>query len=261
MTTQCQGSMTTIPDSLISAYFTPSFSACILELQQNLPLSSTGTYAAHHWDAQTPGKWNEEARLAPFPQLSAQPIILDVGGSTTASDSQKLLKIFPFGIFHIFEPVPSFFAELKKTWSTISTSVLLHNHGLGRTTRGVFLSDSALVGQSTYIMEGTSSARNGTIMHIVDVAAVIAQTLASTSRSEIDILHLNCEGCEWELLLRIAERKLFSIFSVIQVSFHNYGATGIGDLLPKYCVIRSELSLTHYPVAVIPFGWERWVRK
>ena len=72
---------------------------------------------------------------------------------------------------------------------------------------------------------------------------------------------MNCEGCEWEALMRLAETDMLRHVCVLQVSFHNYGADGIGDLLPKYCLIREALEKTHDKIQAVPFAWERWVRK
>ncbi len=81
------------------------------------------------------------------------------------------------------------------------------------------------------------------------------------SRQRIDLLHMNCEGCEWEALTRLVETNMLQHIVVLQVSFHNYGVAGIEDLLPKYCLIREALEQTHRQVEAIPFAWERWVHK
>ena len=61
--------------------------------------------------------------------------------------------------------------------------------------------------------------------------------------------------------MRLAETDMLRHVCVLQVSFHNYGADGIGDLLPKYCLIREALEKTHDKIQAVPFAWERWVRK
>ncbi len=58
------------------------------------------------------------------------------------------------------------------------------------------------------------------------------------SRQRIDLLHMDCEGCEWEALTRLVETDVLQYIGVLHVSFQNYGVAGIGDLLPKYCLIR-----------------------
>ena len=68
------------------------------------------------------------------------------------------------------------------------------------------------------------------------------------SRQRIDLFHMNREGCEWEALTRLVETDMLQHIGVLQVSFHNYGVAGIGDLLPKYCLIREALEQTHRQV-------------
>lgn len=99
-------------------------------------------------------------------------------------------------------------------------------------------------------------------MKIVDAGTEVKAYIGQqVPWGKIDLLHVNCEGCEYELLLRLVETDMLRHISVLQVSFHNYGAKGIGDLLPKYCLIRESLVKSHNNHSVLPFGWERWVLK
>jgi hypothetical protein len=137
---------------------------------------------------------------------------------------------------------------------------------MGSKVREIIIGDNDVHGQATFIMEGaakkqTEDAAGRIRMQVVDGAKEITALLADLRASQVDILHINCEGCEWELLLHLAQLSMFHLFAILQVSFHNYGERGIGGLLPKYCIIREALLQTHIPIVVMPFAWERWVRK
>jgi hypothetical protein len=249
----------------------------MIDVGKNLPISSSGQFAAHHFDAGT-GKWNEAHRFDSFDAygLPANPLILDLGGNTKAADSTRFRQIFPSSTIHIYEPVPAFFSELEENWKGIP-GIHVHKYGMGGSSRDIALDDGALHGESTFIMDSgkkvaSAGAAAGSVpekatalapghMRIVDGAAEIA-AIAPLPSSQIDILHMNCEGCEWEFLSRLADVEgTFARIHIIQISFHNYGNDGIGALLPQYCTIREALRQTHEPISVVPFGWERWVRK
>lgn len=236
----------------------PSFMSCMNDVGKNLPISTSGKILAHHWVAGT-GRWNEDIRFYPFPKsLSQSPLILDIGGHVAASDSERFLEIFPAAKIHIYEPVPVFFSELKQRWIGRSCCTV-HNFGMGGSARSVSLRVSDLAGQSTYVMNKDGGGDNATVIRIIDGRAAIAEFLSSGS-NQIDILHINCEGCEWEFLERLAGTDMLRFIAVLQVSFHNYGANGIGEHLYQYCLIREALEQNHYPANSVPFGWERWVR-
>jgi hypothetical protein len=265
----------------VRTILTSEFRACMIDVGQNLPISPSGQLAAHHYDAGT-GKWNEAQRFDSFDMygLPPSPLILDIGGNTKAADSTRFRMIFPSSTIHIYEPVPAYSLQLE--WRGV-VGVHVHKYGLGGSSRDVAFVDEALRGQSTFIMDaekpaaGAGAAADADAnaaagvgealplapgyMRIVDGAAEMA-TLAPLPSSHIDILHMNCEGCEWELLSRLAAVEgSFERIHILQVSFHNYGKDGIGALLPQYCTIREALRRTHAPVSLVPFGWERWVRK
>ncbi len=81
--------------------------------------------------------------------------------------------------------------------------------------------------------------------------------------SKPTLLHMNCEGCEWDLLSQDLEREnsFVSDIPVIQIGFHNYGEVGLGKRALEYCDIRKKMSRTHRLVGAVPFAWERWVLK
>ncbi len=250
----------------------PSFLECMQDIGCHLPVrKADGEIVAHHYLAGRPEWWNEGIRFAPFgATLPEAPLILDIGGNTVAADSREFLKMFPGAEIHIYEPVPPYVEELGRNWREhLSQHVSIHDVGLGDRDKMVRLSQDNLDGQSTFIMDSLTKneeeENSAFLLRIVDARDELRDYLGvdanGRSRQRIDLLHMNCEGCEWEALTRLVETNMLQYIGVLQVSFHNYGVAGIGDLLPKYCLIREALEQTHHKVEAIPFAWERWVHK
>ncbi len=230
---------------------------CLREVLYNLPISKDGKYLAHHWDART-GKWNENIRFAPMDLPEDGCIVLDIGGSTDAADTNKLLGMYPQCKFHIFEPVPPFFENLKKVYQNpvFDNRVFLHNVGLGKDNTIVKLPKSEIKGQSTFL-DGKQRVGN---RNFYDIEIRRMDTILSELElNEVSLLHMNCEGCEWDTLLSMGD--IFKVFKIVQFSSHNYGEEGIGVRSWQLCQIRDYLNRTHTIGSdEVPFGWERWVR-
>lgn len=251
------------------SHLTPAFVECMRHVCKHLPINpSSGRFAVHHYEAQT-GQWNEDIRFEPFePELAAAPMIVDVGGNTNAADSLTFKRLYPHASVHVYEPVAEYAATLRAALA--HTDIAVHAVGLGSQPRNISYQPDQLAGESTFVMEGydNTAARDdvqqrpdsGTLA-IIDGATEILDLLKGAARDRVDVVHLNCEGCEWELLQRLADGGVLPRVATLQVSFHNYGKAGIGDLLPKYCLIHEKMRRTHALVKGVPFGWERWTLK
>ena len=247
------------------SHLTPDFLACMEEVGKNLPIRRDGHLVAHHFDAGT-GKWNEEIRFKEFDPFVEAPLIMDVGGNVNARDSRKFRQMFSDAELHIYEPVPAYFGLLHDAW-LLDTKAHTHNFGLGGKPAVIVFDTDALKGEATFIMGGRTNGPDGqekeidTItMEVKDGAQEVARLLTSLDRSHVDVLHVNCEGCEWDFFERLLETDTLRQIKYIQMSFHNYGERGIGNLLPRYCMIREGLLRTHKKVVAFPFGWERWMK-
>lgn len=76
------------------------------------------------------------------------------------------------------------------------------------------------------------------------------------------MLHINCEGCEWDMLPAAKRAGFLDPIEVIQFGTHNYGQVGLGTRVWQLCEIRQMLSSTHDMVkGGTAFGWERWVKR
>lgn len=240
---------------------------CLERVLFNLPFSD-GKYYAHHWDAHT-GKWNEDIRFEPMDLPEEKCVVLDIGGNTDAADTNKLLRVYPQCIFHVFEPVPPFFAKPEKTYQDphFDGKIFLHNVGLGRKNAEVGMFASEVNGQSTFL--GKNNEKNQRhknektwTLSIRNMETILTDLYGLEDPSQkVSLLHMNCEGCEWETLLSMGERGLFERFEVIQFGTHNYGEEGVGVRSWQLCQIRDYLSKTHRVVSEVPFGWERWVSR
>jgi hypothetical protein len=114
-----------------------------------------------------------------------------------------------------------------------------------------------------YIGDAISSNNNneeGTTVtaHIKSFANAVADAGGQTPT----LLHINCEGCEWEMLPAAKRAGFLDTIEVIQFGTHNYGQVGLGGRTWQLCEIRQMLSETHDTMAGdVAFGWERWVKR
>jgi FkbM family methyltransferase len=180
---------------------------------------------------------------------------MDVGGNTHARDTERLLKVYDWCMFHVYEPIPEYHASLTKYYSgdQFRKSVRIHPFGIGNTTHQMAVSKRDLAGESTFLGKNTA----GTIRLYIKS---MEDALAQLEVPQVSLLHMNCEGCEWEVLTSMGEAGMFSRFVYIQFSAHNYGLEGVGVRGIQLCKIREYLSRTHSMHKGVPFGWERWVR-
>ena len=114
---------------------------------------------------------------------------------------------------HIYEPVPDFYSLLEKSWLWLSREkqweVSLHKVGLGDNNRTVFLSPADLRGQATFGMENTEAeaeSDNTVELEIKEASQVLSEVLAQAE--DVDLLHVNCEGCEYEMFENIIKSGL-----------------------------------------------------
>jgi FkbM family methyltransferase len=238
---------------------------------RSLPIhKATGELMAHHLLAERWDLWNADNRFDDFePALSEEPLIVEVGGNTHAEDSRRFLEIFPRAQIHIYEPIPSYAESLRNVWKDSGPQIHIHEVGLGSVSKVLRLSSDGLNGQGTYIMdpvelagiEGELERPQDLKIHIADAKEEMDDHLRRQDGKPVDILHMNCEGCEWEMLTRLMDADMLQYVKMLQVSFHNYSEKGIGYLLPQYCLIHEHLMRTHDKVFAVPFAWERWSLK
>ena len=235
---------------------------CLEDLIRNaLPMKATDNtcqLAVQHGEAHN-GKWQMEIRFKPFPEsIKADTTdVIYLGGNTEAADSINLKEMLPnLKSMHIIEPVPIFFQELKKNMAKYSSWAHLYPIGLGNSNRNISISPNDLKGQGTFVMNTTGG---DIVLNILTPRDFFGQ-INFTGTLPLPVLHVNCEGCEYEVFETLIQEKMLDRFSVINISFH-YMA-GIDKLFTRYCKIREHFlaSYTMDPQS-IAFGWERWLRK
>ena len=135
--------------------------------------------------------------------------------------------------------------------------VTLHKFGLGDTTRTILLSEADLKGQGTFGMKDNEAEEGKKIpLEIIDASTVVKNVTGGVG--DLDLLHVNCEGCEYEMLENIIKSGLHWKIKIIQFGTHFFSE--VPNLTQRYCAIRSELIQSHQMVYGTAFGWERWDR-
>jgi len=222
----------------------------------NLPYNhNSKKMAVHHWLAQT-GLWNEDSRFNNLP-LSKASTVVYVGANNMGADGKRLMDMFNCTI-HMFEPVPAFYAELSTHWAhyraDLGYDATTHNYGLGMDNRIVFRASEVLDGQGTFEMAENSKKKE--IPLEIREGASVLRGLKTDKDDLIDLLHVNCEGCEWEMFDNLIESGELRTIRSVQFSSHLFQQ--VPNLVARYCNIKSHLSRNHHLVYGQSFGWERW---
>jgi hypothetical protein len=91
----------------------------------------------------------------------------------------------------------------------------------------------------------------------------LLEELQLSGLNDVSLLHMNCEGCEFDVLESLISQNLLVNFPSIKFDVH-YADFLESDINPKlldrYCRIQYELSKRFKLVAGVPFLKERWDR-
>mmetsp|Transcript_44542 Transcript_44542/g.147654 ORF Transcript_44542/g.147654 Transcript_44542/m.147654 type:complete len:281 (-) Transcript_44542:237-1079(-) len=241
------------------------------DVLEHLPTTPDGQLHPHHyftkrrnaagallWDALVNERFNGLGSLLPEGNCT----MLYVGANVDGFDGRVVRKRHRCFV-HMLEPVPSFYALLARRFHR-EPGFALHNFGVGNRSTTMQLTGRT-AGQGTSYQSAVAVSdpkdaqrRGSQLLRIL----ALEETLRTLQLRRVDLLHLNCEGCEYELLSSLTARSaLAQRFGVVQFGTHNYPGDGVRTIVPQYCAIRRALSRTHALQWGTPFVWERWTRR
>lgn len=188
--------------------------------------------------------------------LKGGEVIIDIG-SYIGADLVTFLRHAPSTVdVHTFEPVALYRTKLarrlRKLMHSGHAQLHMHAFGLGRSDHVACFANRAASTEEVHAMEDTSCESPSEIR---DSAATIQRF------ARVDVMQVNCEGCEYDVLERLLERPAaLKIVRSIEVQFHL--AWGAQNDTSRYCHIESGLrSHGYYLEYRHPFLWERWSRR
>ncbi|ESO82458.1 hypothetical protein LOTGIDRAFT_236957 [Lottia gigantea] len=152
----------------------------------------------------------------------------------------------------MLEPVPLFFDLLVKKFKKDDKITVL-NFGLGCEdkilTIPIQTDATSLFRQE--IQKGTETTEIK-IRKSIDFFDEVGVT-----KKNVDLLHINCEGCEFELLEDLISTGYIKYFNHIQFQFHMH-LPQIHKEECRYCQIMQLLRRTHTPMFQYRHTWQAW---
>ncbi|CAF1479844.1 unnamed protein product [Adineta steineri] len=123
--------------------------------------------------------------------------------------------------------------------------------------------DTFSQGQSLSLTDHAQSKSDKYYKLIVrDVAEIlfefkILKKTTSSIENELSLLHLNCEGCEYDVIERLVTTGLIKYIRHLQFGSHR-PIEMQSVVAERYCLLQSSLKNSHECIFGIPWGWERW---
>ncbi|XP_060607303.1 uncharacterized protein LOC132759527 [Ruditapes philippinarum] len=151
----------------------------------------------------------------------------------------------------ILEPVQQYANILKNKFANNSRITVL-NIGLGEKTATVNID---VKGEATNVLE---KGGNTTVKLIRSIDFF---TNIGVGSFDIDLLTMDCEGCELQVLESLLENNMINYFKNIQFESHSH-VMGFkrNDWQRRYCVIQEYMSRSHRLTFQYKHVWENWRR-
>ena len=190
--------------------------------------------------------------------LNSSSLIIEVGGNR-GHDTSKFIELYnPFIIS--YEPLVSMARQLIKQFQT-NSKIEIQPYGLGTPARKVLIEPNDHGNAGTSIFRKLSAQNSSKIQQIqlLDVIQVIETIRRTRTRNGIiDMISINCEGCEFEILPALIVNNMTQYFRIIQFGSH----TGLVDQSRCiYCQIEQELERTHQTKFHYTMLWEGWISR
>lgn len=211
--------------------------------------------------------------LDPFlPPLRASGTVLYVGAHRSGEDSQEFQRQAQGLQMHLFEPSRTFFRELQEAFRGVP-GVFLHNFGLGSRTSHGKLQLSGTASRAVAIEDeggGTGEDPEDGTEQVLILSAAEAWPKLLDGGGRVELLHVNCEGCEYDVITSLSESGVLENTSHVQIATHLLGLTEPAANLQEafshtvqlssksYCKMHETLAKTHERIWGLPWVWERW---
>lgn len=202
---------------------------------------------------------NQNQFIDSLPFLNESSVVVYAGGFTGETILAHWIK---YGFYaHVFEPVRDYFVMLSERFDNAGAmgKVFIHHYGLSDRNESAFI-DLASDGSSVV----PRSDRNSELEAKKQVEKIDLKSfddffygpLKRLHGGKIDLLYINCEGCEYPLLKSLLRKEWMRNVRRVLVQFHK--APHLENSVEDRCTLRLGLSKTHKEEFSFPFVWEGW---
>ncbi|CAF1556071.1 unnamed protein product [Rotaria sp. Silwood1] len=190
--------------------------------------------------------------------LNSSSLIIEVGGNTGLDTSQFITLYNPSIIS--FEPLIKMSKILKEKFQK-NSKIEIQSYGLGNRARNLSIEPFDTDNTGTSIFRKLSRKNSSIIeqIQLLDVVQVIENIRKTrTKYGIIDMISINCEGCEFEILPSLIINNMTQYFRIIQFGSHMSFITESSCI---YCQIEQALERTHQIKYHYTMLWEAWIIK
>lgn len=188
-------------------------------------------------------------------------VVVIVGGHK-GELADFILKTYHPKTLIIIEPIVGLY-YLIKTRFLNQPSVFVHNIALGSKTGKHFLKIRGKNGvdSSLFHLERKGDRKNLEEVNVVNTTEFFR--VIGVGYYDVDLLIIDCEGCEYEVLEGITQTSLLGYFKLIQFQIHcpKYFHLSIKNAHSRYCEIVERLKRTHSASYRFSYYQEMWKRK
>jgi len=174
--------------------------------------------------------------------LNENSVVFDLGGYKGEFASDIYCKYS--SSIYIFEPILEFHNVIKSKFSN-SPKIHAFNFGLGG--KNESLKISLTDNSSSVFIESDK-------FEIIQLKSII-EFINENNIKKVDLIKINIEGGEYEVLEALIANNMFSMFTNIQVQFHDFIVENAKERMKK---IQIELAKTHHLTYQYEFVWENW---
>lgn len=197
-------------------------------------------------------KDTEGIRRTHHTYLNENSLMMEVGGNW-GWDAGNFTKLYN-PRYIIMEPLQPYVDILEKKFEN-KRNINVYNLGLGAKNESIMVK---IEGNNACATSKFSGKGGNVPIFIVDATSFM--TSLGVGTFDVDLLTMNCEGCEYEALENLLSSNIIERFKNVQWATHSL-LDGMRDPIGRYCRITALLSRTHRPTYQYKFNWESWRRK
>jgi FkbM family methyltransferase len=191
-------------------------------------------------------------------RLNSSSLIVEIGGNR-GHDIVEFVKLYNTSIIS-YEPLTENYNNLVEQFKT-NSRIEFRQFGVGSRARNISveLRDTGNAGTSIFrkvLSENSSNVQQIQLLDVMKELRNIQRT--RTKDNMIDMISINCEGCEFEILPALVLNGMLPYFRNLQ--FASHGGL-VQDTSCIYCLIEQALEQTHRINFHYRLLWEGWILK